>query len=395
MRARRIQSSGVTLLLLLCWGAFKPLSSAAQTCSGTIQSVTYSTVISGNGSGTYSTSLPQYNSSSGYTLISAVLTSYVTTTSTVGFTNTNSSEQDFFPSIGRTDVLKLNGTTTLAAANSNFNFPFTSLDPAGGADDNITYGPENVFNNTAMVYDSVTTANPLLTGSFQGTGNVNFTYKSTTSLTAPLGVSSTASVSDAITFSVTYYFCNPTTLSSNILTFTATLENNRTVTLNWITTNEQPGRRYEIEVSSNGKDFTTFDSQASDPVNTDASYSYQYAIGSGVTGKLYFRLKQIDIDGTASYSTVRIIDLAGGTASGFSLYPNPPSDYINLVFPPTTQGWQVDILAADGSLVQRNYYSSIGTGRLNFQRKLSAGTYFARATDLQAAKNYVAPFVIR
>lgn len=393
----RIQLSGATLLLLICWATLKPLHAAAQTCSGTIQSVTYSTVISGTGSGTYAASLPQYNSSSGYTLISAVLNSYVTTNSTVKFTNTDpSNEADFSPLIGRTDILKLDGTTTLGGASSNFSFPFTSLDPAGGANDNVTYGPQAVFNNTHMVSDSITTASPMLTASFQGTGSVNFTYKSTTSLTSALGVSNTASVSDAITLSVTYYFCNPTVLSSNVITFMATLENNRTASLNWITANEQAGRRYELEMSSNGKDFTTFDTQASDPINTEASYSYQYPIGSGVTGKLYFRLKQIDIDGTASYSQVRIIDLDGtGTAPGFSIYPNPPTDFINLVFPSSTLGWQVDILTADGSLVQRNYYGSIGTGRLNFQRKLAAGTYFARATDLQAAKNYVSPFVIR
>jgi hypothetical protein len=246
-----------------------------------------------------------------------------------------------------------------------------------------------------MIADSITTANPILTGSFEGTGSVNFTYKSTTSLTSALGVSNSATVSDAITLGVTYYFCNPTVLSSNVITFMATLENKQTVSLNWITVNEQAGRRYEIEVSNNGKDFTTFDSQASDPVNTDASYTYQYAINAGVTGKLYFRLRQLDVDGTASYSPVRIIDLDAGGLSGFSLYPNPPADFINLVFPPGTRGWQVDIFSADGSLVQRNYYGNTSAGRLNFQRKLSAGTYFARATDMETSKDYVSPFVVR
>lgn len=396
MRPHRIHLPGMILLLLMCWAAFiTPLKSSAQACAGTVQSVTYNNVINGNGSGTYAVTLPQYFSASGYTLISAVLNSYITTNSTVKFQNTDPvNEQDFSPSIGRTDVLKLNGTTTLGGASSNFGFPFTILDPAGSPNDNITYGPQNVFNNTHMVTDSITTANPILTGWFEGAGSVNFTYKSTTSLTSALGVSNSATVTDAITLSVTYYFCNPTVLSSNVVTFMATLENNQTVSLNWITVNEQAGRQYEIEVCNNGKDFTTFDSQASDPVNSDASYSYPYAINPGVKGKLYFRLKQVDIDGTASYSPVRIIDLDGGGVPGFSIYPNPPSDYLNLVFPPGAQDWQVDILSADGSLVQRNYYNSTGSGRLNFQRQLSSGTYFARATDLQDAKSYVVPFVI-
>jgi len=158
--------------------------------------------------------------------------------------------------------------------------------------------------------------------------------------------------------------------------------------------NEEAGRKYNVEVSTDGVNFTAFATLPSDPSSADATYSDHYSIQQGTRGKLFFRVRQININGESGYSPVRTIDLNTGTASGFSIYPNPPSDYLNLVFPSSGQGWQVDILSADGSLVQRNYYSSTNTGRLNFQRKLSTGTYFTRATDLQTAQSYVAPFVI-
>jgi hypothetical protein len=184
-------------------------------------------------------------------------------------------------------------------------------------------------------------------------------------------------------------------LSSNVLTFTATLQNNRTVALKWITTIEKKDRRYDIEVSGDEKNFVIVGSQPSDPTSSEASYLYNYPVNPGATGKLSFRLKQVEVDGTVSYSPMRIIDLGAGDSAGkFSIYPNPPNaEFVNLVFG-AAGTWQVDVLAANGNLVQRNYYHNTAATRLNFQRKLAVGAYFVRATDQLNLKNYVSSFVI-
>jgi hypothetical protein len=408
MRPCRIQLSGVTtaLLLVLLSGASSLLparvyaqATVSSCTAGTVQKVTFSSTVNNLAPNTTNNfSLPQYDfSGSGYQLISAVLNTKVTTTNTITFTNTDPSngEQDFNPTIRRTDVLKLvSPATTLGSNFVDYNMPFTELDNTG---DNITYGPQTFFNNTSVVTDSVTTAQPVL-NSFVGTGSLNFSYKNTNFLNSvptpgvtPSGITET----DNITFSVTYYFCNPTILSINVLTFTATKENDQTVSLNWVTGNEQAGRRYDIEVSADGSHFTVAGSTPSDPVNREATYQYSYPIPAGATGHLYFRLLQVETDGKASYSPVRVIDLSGGGPQRFSIYPNPPTDFIQLSFPVTSGDWQVDILAADGARVQRNYYANTNQAHVNFGRKLPPGTYFARATDARTAQSYVGSFVIQ
>jgi hypothetical protein len=393
MELPKIQYAGATLYLLACALYLSPLRSAAQSCGGTVQSTTYSTTLSGTGSNSYAVNgLSQYYSPQGYTLLAAVVTSYITVNATLQLVNNNPSEVDFTPGISRTDVVKLNGST-LTGGSSTYSFDFTSLSASGSPDDNVTFGPLNVFNNTRIVYDSVIGSSTKF-NSFIGTGNLNLTYNSSTSLTLPINVAPTSTATDNITFAVTYYFCNPVVLSSNILTFTATRENDGTVALNWITTNEEAGRKYFIEVSTNGKDFTDYDSRPSVPAGNDASYLYSYPVDRSATGKLYFRLKQVDPDGTATWSAVRTIDLSANTASGFSIYPNPPTDFINVLFPFSGGSWQVNILTADGRLIQRNFYHNTNASQLNFQHKLATGAYFVRATDMETGKSYVASMLI-
>ncbi|HTI07946.1 MAG TPA: T9SS type A sorting domain-containing protein [Puia sp.] len=397
MRPRRIQLSGwaTTLLKLLIGASFLvPRESVAQCPSGFgVQTVTYSSTLSGSGSDAYDISLPQYFSSSGYTLIGASVNVYLTTTATVTFQNGGTTTQSFNPAVGRSDDVTMNGVD-ITGGNGSSNLPHTNLGVAGSPTDTKTYSGVSVFNNYNIINYSIDNSDPSL-NDFQGTGGIAFHYTTATYVNfVPTVVTNNPIVTDNFTFSVTYTFCQPTSLSSNIITFTATRENDQTAVLNWMVENEEAGRKYNVEVSTDGVNFTAFATLPSDPSSADATYSDHYSIQQGTRGKLFFRVRQININGESGYSPVRTIDLNTGTASGFSIYPNPPSDYLNLVFPSSGQGWQVDILSADGSLVQRNYYSSTNTGRLNFQRKLSTGTYFTRATDLQTAQSYVAPFVI-
>ncbi len=398
MRTRKIQLSRVfqTLLALLLSGSptLMPSMLYAQCTAGNIaQTITYSTTISGSGSGAYdlTSSLPKFTPSTG-TLIAAVINSRVTTNMTLKLTNTGSSAVSFVPGISRADYIKLDNAF-LAYGSANYNYSFTTLGAAGAANDHITYGPSYVFNNVELFRDSVTTADTALTGGFEGAGYINLQYNASTSLTAPVAVVSTPTINDAVTVSVTYYYCTPSILSSNILTFTATRQDEQTIALNWITTNETAGRTYFIEVSHDGKSFSTIGSRASEPLLSDASYIYDYTIQSSDAGTLYFRLRQVESDGKVSYSPIRSVQLDGGSGSDFSIYPNPATDFINVTLPGGYTDWQLDIIAADGSLVQRNFAVTSAI-RILFHQRLAAGTYFVRATSVQGGKTHAGSFVL-
>jgi archaellin len=78
-----------------------------------------------------------------------------------------------------------------------------------------------------------------------------------------------------------------------------------------------------------------------------------------------------------------------------TLYPNPAQDYIQLSFNNLAgSDWQVDILAADGHVVQSNRYSNVTQARVDFTNKLAAGAYFARVTDIRTSQHYTITFAI-
>lgn len=412
MKPRRIQSSGVFItapyLLLVLSGAamFAPKNSNAQCPNGTAPlTVTYTAppVSQGSTGGTYTLSLPQFDPSpNGYTLLSASLKATATTSSTINYKNTNggnpgTDDQIITPSIVRKDQVKVNGTLVSVLNTTYSGYSFYDLAPAGYPGDNVTLGPDVIYNNATIFSSNVTNAGTL-TGQYQGTGSISLSYTSNFFLNNDIqtGIVITPSISDNINFSVTYTYCDPTTLSSNILTFTAEKENSRTVDLKWETTNEQPGRKYYIEVSSGGQDYAIVGSVPSNGSGSEANYIYDYAIPVTATGKLYFRLRQVEADGSASWSDVRTINLDGnGPNSTFSIYPNPPNDYINLSIPGDNQDWQIEIVAADGSLVQRNFFRSSNAVKVTFVRRLAAGTYFVRAVNPQTGKSYSGSFLIR
>jgi len=401
MKRRKIQLSGVSyspalMAILYVISSLTPQYIQAQCPGGSVaMSSTYNNSMSSGGTTVYTFTMPQFNPSpGGYTFLSAVLSSNATTGTTVSYQNTTAFFQDFFPSVSRTDNVKVNGSTVVNK-NNEYDFDETALTAQGTPTDNVTYGPINTFDNTSLFTTTIT--NPTtLTNVYQGAGNLNISYTSTffTNNFVPNGVNVSSTLSDNITFSITYNFCNPTTLSSSILNFIAEKKGNQKVDLKWSTANEQPGRKYYIEAAYNGQEYAIAGSMPSDASMNDASHTYLYTVPPTAAGRIYFRLRQIETDGTATWSEVRSVDLDGSNAV-FSIYPNPPTDYINLSIPGDAQDWQVDIFAADGSLVQRNYYPGQTSMRVNFVRRLSAGSYFVRATNPQSGKYYTSSFVIR
>jgi len=78
-----------------------------------------------------------------------------------------------------------------------------------------------------------------------------------------------------------------------------------------------------------------------------------------------------------------------------TLYPNPAKDFIQLTFNSLAgSDWQVDILAADGHIIQSNRYMNATQARVDFSVKLAAGAYFARVTDIRTTQHYTVTFAV-
>ncbi|MDO6432567.1 T9SS type A sorting domain-containing protein [Flavitalea sp. BT771] len=400
MRPLKTSVPLATFLLSLVTLSSSPLLSVAQ-CTGALQSTSYSTTFTGTGNAVYGVTWPQYAPPGGYSLVSAVLKSVVSITASYQITNNNGADAtNVKPGVTGEDILQVNGNDlTDEDGNSISDVTFLknlTAVPVIHAGETYNYPATVVYNNFKMMNDSIATNNGML-NDFVGTGDLNITYSNTPGYNINAAVQVTPSYSITNKVSLTYYYCYTGALASAILTFTATRQNDGTVALNWISAEAQSRRQYVVQVSEgNNTDFSDVNAQLSTGIAGNAAYSYSYVLSPNDGKRLYFRIKVLDAQGDATYSPLRIIDLdAAGGAGNFLIYPNPPNDFINVVFPFADSEWQVDILAADGSRVQRNYYKNTASGRVNFIHRLPSGTYFVRATDLQSAKSRSASFIIR
>jgi hypothetical protein len=201
-----------------------------------------------------------------------------------------------------------------------------------------------------------------------------------------------------MTFSVEYqYNKSAGILSSDLAAWTAVPFGQRNVQLSWAATNEPAGRQYVIQ---RGADDQSYQDIATVPATADGNTAqYHYPDELPVKGdnladnNWYYRLQIQDATGQVTYSPIREVKLDATT--GVQIYPNPATDFINLV-PDLTDitDWQVDILSAAGALVQRNVFMQSRTMTVNFQNKLAAGAYFVRATDLRGKNTVMSTFII-
>ena len=96
------------------------------------------------------------------------------------------------------------------------------------------------------------------------------------------------------------------------------------VALRWVTASERNAARFEIERSSDGKAFARIGEVAAQGNKTTLT-TYAYLDHSLIhpfthSPLYYYRLRQLDTDGTAAYSPVRAVD---GLGTAPACYPNP------------------------------------------------------------------------
>ncbi|MBA4166322.1 MAG: T9SS type A sorting domain-containing protein [Chitinophagaceae bacterium] len=271
------------------------------------------------------------------------------------------------------------GPYTLTASDG---IPFNS-----GSTDNVTIGPDTVYNN--VIYQGSTTN----VASYLGGGSVNFAYSSNATASASgsdyyvLAVNS----QNKLSFTLTYSYCNNVVLKLNLKSFQAILKDKDNVFISWTTLNENKNNNYEIELSENGSSFRTIGSAPAKPADgVAAKYDYQYHLDQPVGGKLYFRIKQVN-GKVVAYSDVRIINMGTDAFPGVRIYPNPVVRNINLEFDrPLNGNFRIELSNQMGQVV---YTTGM---RLNNSTSLQVqlnnppppGIYYLRATETGSSKVY-------
>jgi|GEM_PF-1404237 len=171
-----------------------------------------------------------------------------------------------------------------------------------------------------------------------------------------------------------------------LTSFTANVVD-RSVVLNWITATEINNQGFEIERASSltttgQEDWATIGFVPGFGTTTEPK-SYSHTDQSATSGTYYYRLKQIDFDGSFTYSGVAEVEVSLPTV--FSLeqnYPNPfnPATTIEFSLPADAQvKVSVYNLVGEKAAEVASGNFAAGTHKVNFSANtLTSGIYFYR-----------------
>ncbi len=230
-----------------------------------------------------------------------------------------------------------------------------------------------MFNNLSPSYGAAVQYN---SGTYKTIG-ASFQFSGLVNGTSP-------SERDSIMMRMLNYF-GVAIIPVELVSFTVETKEN-TITLLWETATELNNMGFDIEKSNDGMTFIKIaDINGKGTTSEKQKYSYTDNNLNG-EGKLYYRLKQIDYDGTFAYSETITVDYSAVPLE-FSLsqnYPNPfnPSTTIKFAVPKQAE---VSLIIYDalGSEVETIVNQKMDPGYYSYQwngAKFASGVYFYRLT---------------
>ncbi|WP_176133035.1 T9SS type A sorting domain-containing protein [Hymenobacter sp. CRA2] len=163
-------------------------------------------------------------------------------------------------------------------------------------------------------------------------------------------------------------------LPVELVSFDAKLRNGK-VALTWVTAQEKNNRGFELQRSQNGRDFTSFGFVAGHGTSS-VRHEYSAEDAQPLAGTSYYRLKQIDNDGSVSYS--QLVAVKNGRTAEVTVFPNPMDDVLNVRL--ASPGADAEVVVSDmmGRVVLRGKLSADGTFNTS---SLRSGNYIVTVTN--------------
>ena len=187
---------------------------------------------------------------------------------------------------------------------------------------------------------------------------------------------------------ITIHFSN--LLPVEFTKFTATLNNNKSVKLNWTTASEINNDYFSVEKSVNGLSFSEIGKKKG-AGNSSSEKNYEFTDENPVKGVAYYRIKQTDFDGKFDYSDVVAVSYqknSDGTCV-LKVFPNPCPGRCNITLSDCKENESseivIEVVDALGNKIQQHLPYRNSDGSFNFYmdetNALVPGIYVVRAVS--------------
>ncbi len=147
--------------------------------------------------------------------------------------------------------------------------------------------------------------------------------------------------------------------------------------LNWQTASEINNQWFILEQSTNGIDFTEiYRAAGQSNSNTNINYSFTYKFPD--PGLNYYRLRQVNTDGTFTFSDMVVLDNTSGVVTLANLFPNPSNGDMQFDLITSEAGsFSIEIYDITGKIVmQKKHYQEEGKKTVTLETsQLSTGVY--------------------
>lgn len=191
------------------------------------------------------------------------------------------------------------------------------------------------------------------------------------------------------TLTITSFFSPGSVLPVTLSLFNAK-QSGEQVKLDWTTQSESNSDRFEVERSTNGKDFKLI-STVKAAGNSTLTQNYSAIDNNPENGNNYYRLRQVDLDGKFTYSMIKT--LKWSALSLIKVYPNPVRNMVTLRFTPErTETTSITMFDGAGKTIQRRNIAAVAGSNMVTEwnvEALAPGIYFFRVNSLTTPLRFV------
>ncbi|MCX6208824.1 MAG: pectinesterase family protein, partial [Bacteroidetes bacterium] len=243
--------------------------------------------------------------------------------------------------------------TKIAVVYSKSNFTTDSANVTGGRDlSGITFsGTANgAFTTPIVVTATSNSGNTSLYAFALNAGNgVQINAGETLTVRIYLSCGSTSAGRYAVIKNVQAKGLLPVNLPLKFMNYQLRISNDKQVENIWSTSNEINVSHFNIQRSSNGKDFITIGKVKA---NNNSNNEYSFIDNNAVDGKSYYRVIAVDKDGKTTLSETKLLSI-NSKLSTINIYPNPATSNVNIECENAKQLFVIDCLGK--TIFQSNF----------------------------------------